>query len=133
MNTFQCFLMLLPKWSLISPKMNITRKNPPWAYDILRCLIYLQCTSCTQVKSAVGSCDHFLTLKIEKIAKQLLFRCYVPPGIYLLKVNNGNIRPRCEICSKLTIKTPERRLATTRLFPHQMGRKSIEVPRSNFQ
>ena len=29
-------------------------------------------------------------------------------GIYLLKVNNRNTRTRCEICSKLTIKTPER-------------------------
>ena len=28
-----------------------------------------------------------------------------PVGIYLLKVNNRNIRTRCEICSKLTIKT----------------------------
>ena len=27
---------------------------------------------------------------------------------YLLKVNTRNTRPRCEICSKLTIKTPER-------------------------
>ena len=30
-------------------------------------------------------------------------------GIYLLKVSNGNTRTRCEICLKLTIKTPERR------------------------
>ena len=29
-------------------------------------------------------------------------------GIYLFKVNNKNTRTRCEICSKLTIKTPER-------------------------
>ena len=28
-----------------------------------------------------------------------------PAGIYLLKVNNRNTRTRCEICSKLTIKT----------------------------
>ena len=28
-----------------------------------------------------------------------------PVGIYLLKVNNRNTRTRCEICSKLTIKT----------------------------
>ena len=28
--------------------------------------------------------------------------------IYLLKVNNRNTRTRCEICSKLTIKIPER-------------------------
>ena len=31
-----------------------------------------------------------------------------PVGIYLLKVNNRNTRTRCEICSKLTTKTPER-------------------------
>ena len=34
-----------------------------------------------------------------------------PAGIYLLKVNNENTRTRCEICSKLTIKIPERRQA----------------------
>ena len=34
---------------------------------------------------------------------------YNPAGIYLLKVNNRNTRTRCEICSKLTINTPERR------------------------
>ena len=30
-------------------------------------------------------------------------------GIYLLKVNNRNTRTRCEMCLKLTRKTPERR------------------------
>ena len=30
-----------------------------------------------------------------------------PVGVYLLKVNNKNTRTRCEICSKLTIKTPK--------------------------
>ena len=30
-----------------------------------------------------------------------------PGGIYLFKVNNRNIRKRCEICSKLTIEAPE--------------------------
>ena len=29
-----------------------------------------------------------------------------PANIYLFKVNNRNIRERCEICSKSTIKTP---------------------------
>ena len=29
-----------------------------------------------------------------------------PAGIYLFKVNNRNTRARCEICLKLTIKTP---------------------------
>ena len=32
-----------------------------------------------------------------------------PAGNYMFKVNNGNARTRCEIYSKLTIKTPERR------------------------
>ena len=29
----------------------------------------------------------------------------IPAGIFLFKVNNRNTRTRCEICSKLTIKT----------------------------
>ena len=33
----------------------------------------------------------------------------MPAGIYLFKVNNRNTRTGCEICSKLTINTPERR------------------------
>ena len=32
-----------------------------------------------------------------------------PENIYLLKFNNRNTGKKCEICSKLTIKTPERR------------------------
>ena len=33
----------------------------------------------------------------------------LPAGIYLLKVNNRNTRTRGEICTKLTIKSLERR------------------------
>ena len=36
---------------------------------------------------------------------QIILRNY-PANIYLFKVNNRNNRKRCEICSKLTIKTP---------------------------
>ena len=32
-----------------------------------------------------------------------------PAGNCMFKVNNRNTRTRCKICSKLTIKTPERR------------------------
>ena len=35
--------------------------------------------------------------------------CDHPTSMYLFKVSNKNTRKRCEICSKLTIKTPERR------------------------
>ena len=34
---------------------------------------------------------------------------YIPASIYMFKVNDRNTRARCEIRSKLTIKTPERR------------------------
>ena len=43
--------------------------------------------------------------KINEIRK----RNATPGGIFLFKFNNGNTRTMCEICSKLTIKTPERR------------------------
>ena len=39
----------------------------------------------------------------------MLINTYNPVGIYLLKVNNRNSRTRCEICSNLRIKIPERR------------------------
>ena len=32
-----------------------------------------------------------------------------PSNVYLLKVDNRNTSKRCEICSKFTTKTPERR------------------------
>ena len=35
------------------------------------------------------------------------YKC--PANIYLIKFNNRNTRKRCEMCSKLTIKAPERR------------------------
>ena len=40
------------------------------------------------------------------------FGCYEvsrhhPAGIYCIKVNKENARSKCEICSKLTMKTPE--------------------------
>ena len=40
-----------------------------------------------------------------------IFRIF-PVDIYLLKVNNRHIKPRCEISSKLIIKIPERPLAS---------------------
>ena len=35
-----------------------------------------------------------------------------PVDIYPLKVNNRNTKAKCEICSKITIKTQERRQLT---------------------
>ena len=38
--------------------------------------------------------------------------CKYPVGICLLEVNNKSTKTSCEICSKLTIKTPERHLVS---------------------
>ena len=45
----------------------------------------------------------------QKYPENFAFQLFIPAGIYLLKVNNRNTTTRCEICLKLTIKTPERR------------------------
>ena len=50
--------------------------------------------------------NEFVTFKINMVIK---IKSFNPAGIYLFKVNNRNTRTRCEICSKLIIKTPERR------------------------
>ena len=41
--------------------------------------------------------------------KKLLPEGYFPTDIYLFKINNGKTIAMCELYSKLTIKTPERR------------------------
>ena len=50
---------------------------------------------------------HELFSKLERKQNDI-----TPTGIYLLKLNNRNTRTRCGICSKLTIKIPERRMAS---------------------
>ena len=47
----------------------------------------------------------------------------IPAGNYMFKVDNRNTRTRCEICSKLIIKIPERRLGFLRFT---FGRRNYE-------
>ena len=51
-----------------------------------------------------------VTLQNVQSALLTLFQREKPANIYLHKVNNKNTRKGCEICSKLIMKTPERRL-----------------------
>ena len=54
----------------------------------------------------------FMSLQALSVHFVIQQRCICHPfpvGIYMFKINNRNTRRRCEICSKLTIKTPERR------------------------
>ena len=52
---------------------------------------------------------YFLMFLLDNLLFRWSADYLFPANIYLFKVNNRNTRKRCEICSKLTIKTPERR------------------------
>ena len=60
-------------------------------------------TQCCRIVNAIT------TSGFSRKIIDLLYAALMPAGIYLLKVNNRNIRARCEICSELTIKIPGRR------------------------
>ena len=47
--------------------------------------------------------------RMFNVMLQHKFRNHFPANIYLFKVNNINTRKSCEICSKLALKTLERR------------------------
>ena len=63
-----------------------------------------------------------LLQRVSKCIKYQHLARRFPAGIYQLRVNNRNTRTRCEICSNLSIKTPER---------HQWRRSGIFIV--NFQ
>ena len=62
-----------------------------------------------QIKLPTNDKTISLMMTLYKIGFLFQSTPYYPVGIYLLKVNDRNTRTRCEICSKLIIKTPERR------------------------
>ena len=76
-------------------------------------------TSLVEIENIIDSCpltymndenlDESLTPHHLIYGRNIATNKVYPAGIYLLKVNNRNTRTRCEICSKLTINTPERR------------------------
>ena len=53
--------------------------------------------------------DIFRAIKVSNILLMWFNNLMIPAGNYMFKVNNRNTRTRCEICSKLTIMSPERR------------------------
>ena len=60
------------------------------------------------LKGLVSSLCESVTKSLNYLKEQIA-RSTNPAGNYMFKVNNRNTKTRCEICSKLTIKTPERR------------------------
>ena len=75
----------------------------------------LFCLKWRRLFKDVSKLDYFWHLKNrnsshkqEKKHHPIVF-IYFSAGKYLFKVNNRNTRARCEICSKFTIKIPQRR------------------------
>ena len=58
------------------------------------------CVRFFQIRSFSFQCYRVLELNVES---------YITTSIYLLRFNKRNTRTRCEICSKLALKTPEGR------------------------
>ena len=52
---------------------------------------------------------HFAAIKVSNILSMWFKNLMIPAGKYMFKVNNRNTRIKREICSKLTIMSPERR------------------------
>ena len=51
---------------------------------------------------------NLVTYTVESICIVVSYNGNIfPTGSYLLRIDNRNTRPRCEICSKLTLKIPE--------------------------
>ena len=64
----------------------------------------------------IQSAYEFISTFNQKRNKILRKQMELPAGNYLLKLNNRNTRTRCEICSKLTIKTSERLLVIPDMY-----------------
>ena len=77
--------------------------TPIFFFFCERLLSVLEWTSCIFTKKRV--CTLLRTLIIDSKSSS---KTSNPACIYMLKVNNRNTRTRYEICSKLTIKIPER-------------------------
>ena len=101
--------------AIISSDTNLLSqlRQPIWDYIVSNCSSFVLKNRDAEF-SQIFTGNIFNSLSSEE---QILFEtsynledtCSHPAGNYMFKVNNRNTRTRCEICSKLTIKTPERR------------------------
>ena len=73
------------------------------------CCFYVYCVNVHfRRKKMVWNSPKF-TIVLLLLNKIIIFLKFPADIIYLFKGSNRNTRKRCQICSKLTIKTPERR------------------------
>ena len=99
----KCFHLLVSP--LILSKVPILMEKP-W-YRFFECAY---CIKGKQIRLLLERYANFFTSTLSKVHWLQLASvssCHFPACNYMFKVNNRNTRTRCEICSKLPIKTPE--------------------------
>ena len=74
---------------------------------LLRCALKLNTTQTLKILGKELKSNKVTLQKHSKTSREMF--CGYAAGFFLFKVNNGNSRALCEICSKLTITTPKRR------------------------
>ena len=102
-HSFSTFAKFLEELTFVTPWY-----ARMWAYQGVRNVSSLKNFACVlndRSFSIIKAYAHCSCVLIVVDFKQLLF--------YLFKLNNGNTRIKCEFCSKLVIKTPERRMSNT--------------------
>ena len=80
-----------------------------WYREITELFIDLSCYNAFIVWKALHNSaitQHNYSF-LQELVQEIVTVHHSPVGNYTFKVNNRNTRTRCEICSKLTIKTPE--------------------------
>ena len=77
-----------------------------YAYTLVFCIGLEKGFNCLRAAGSLPGESLLLTIKSQGISvNHLLLDATDPVGIYMFKVSNRNTRTRCQICSKLTIKT----------------------------
>ena len=89
-------------------KLITLEKNIISVQQLLLCLPLFFVFSSEVLNSGIKSCYDGVVFQVAVCEECFSIRLRCPVGNYMFKVNNRNIRAKCEICSKLTIKTPER-------------------------
>ena len=99
-----------------SPGVKLTQCSPFTSYDQMKIYVKINEIHFKVILMLHLNCrwgvTSTLTLRFGtwEILRESIWKKHVSPaGNYIIKVNHGNRRTGCEICLKLTIKTPERR------------------------
>ena len=93
--------------TIIPDGFRVRNKNPCW-FEIISEPVEKIVSTSPMESLIIADCQESYRISLKThLSYVLMYRNQ--DNIYLFKVSYGNSRKRCEICSELVIKTPERR------------------------